>query len=184
MLLKLKEKNEKNLEKKKKNAEMVEQRRQKILDKYLETEQRIKKQKDENSKELFNKYLTIAMKREDTMNNLERFERMQEFEREKKINKILNREKRLNDLQKKKNEINVKKKDLNMKLFNRKKELIGKANSILLSGDYDNVNEIFKKVFNEEELNEIYMNNPNDINDSREEIKGNKSAFFTTQSHA
>jgi|GEM_PF-2821479 len=146
ILLRLKEKNEKNLEKKKKNAEMVEQRRQKILDKYLETEQRIKKQKDENNKELFNKYLTIAMKREDTMNNLERFERMQEFEREKKITKLLNREKRLNDLQKKKNEINIKKKDLNQQLSNRKKELIGKANSILLSGDYENVNEIFKKL--------------------------------------
>ena len=47
-----------------------------------------KKQKDENDKELLNKYLTVAMKREDTVNNLERFERQQEFEREQKIDRI------------------------------------------------------------------------------------------------
>jgi len=90
----------------------------------------------------------------------------------------------LNELQKKKNEINIKKKDLSQKLSNRKKELIGKANSILLSGEYENVDEIFKKVFNEAELNAIYQNNPNEIHDSKEEskeVKGNKSAFFMTQ---
>ena len=65
ILLELKKKNELNLQKKKKNAEIVEKRRLKILDKYLETEGRIKKQKDENSKELLNRYLTVAMKQED-----------------------------------------------------------------------------------------------------------------------
>ena len=81
------------------------------MDKYLETEERIKKQKDENDKEIFNKYLTIAMKREDTVSNLERFERQQEFERQRKINKLLKREKRLEDLQRQKTEINIKKKE-------------------------------------------------------------------------
>ena len=76
------------MQKKKKNAEIVEKRRLKILDKYLETEGRIKKQKDENTKDLLDKYLTVAMKREDTVSNLERFERQQEFEREQKIEKL------------------------------------------------------------------------------------------------
>ena len=38
--------------------------------------------------------MTIAMKREDTLNNLERFERQQEYERQKKINKLLKKDKK------------------------------------------------------------------------------------------
>ena len=109
-LLELK-KNEQNLQKKKKNAELIERRRKKILDKYLQTEERIKKQKDENSKDLLNKYLTIAMKREDTINNLERFERQQEFEREQKLEKLKKKDERLSAIKRQKTEINIKKKE-------------------------------------------------------------------------
>ena len=135
---------------------MVEKRRKMILDKYLETEERIKKQKDENSKELLNKYLTVAMKREDTVNNLERFERQKEFEREQKIDKLKKKDLRLNEIKKQKTEINIRKKQLNQSLSNRKKELVGKANNILTSGEYKNVDEIFQRVFNKDELNAIY----------------------------
>ena len=178
------------MEKKKKNAEIVEKRRQLILDKYLETEDRIKKQKNENHKEMLNKYLTIAMKREDTVNNLERFERQQEFERQRKINRLLKKDKKLSELQKQKTEINVKKKELSQNLSNRKKELMKKANSILLSGEYNNVDEIFKKVFNEDELNAIYNNNNENIDKASKKEENNntekandlnKDEFFTTQ---
>ena len=162
---------------------MVEERRKKILDKYFETEERIKKQKDENNKEIINKYLTIAMKREDTISNLERFERQQEFERQRKINRLIKREKKLSDLQRQKTEISTKKKELSKNLSNRKKVLIGKANTILQSGDYNNVDEIFKKVFNEEELNTIYNKNNNEEKEDEKEINDNNNtnAFFTTQ---
>ena len=159
-----------------------------ILDKYLETEERIKKQKDENNKEMLNKYLTIAMKREDTVNNLERFERQQEFERQRKLNRLLKKDKKLSELQKQKTEINVKKKELSKSLSNRKKELIGKANTILISGEYNNVDEIFKKVFNEDELKTIYNKNDEDKESKNEENKKaeknndlNTGGFFTTQ---
>ena len=162
---------------------MIEERRKKILDKYLETEERIKKQKAENDKEMLNKHLTIAMKREDTINNLERFEMQQEYERQRKINKLLKRDKKLSNLRNQKNEISNKKKELSKQLSNRKKELIGKANIILSSGEYNNVDEIFKKVFNEEELNIIY--NKNNSEEKRDiSVKNNedkKDGFFTTQ---
>ena len=116
---------------------------------------KIKKQRDENSKELLNKYLTVAMKREDTVNNLERFERQKEFEREQKIDKLKKKDLRLNEIKKQKTEINIRKKQLNQSLSNRKKELVGKANNILTSGEYKNVDEIFQRVFNKDELNAI-----------------------------
>ena len=174
------------MQKKKKNAELIEKRRQKILDKYLETEERIKKQRDENSKELLNRYLTVAMKREDTVNNLERFERQKEFEREQKIDKLKKRDKRLSEIKKQKTEINIRKKQLNKSLSNRKKELVGKANNILTSGEYNNVDEIFKRVFNEEELNAIYSRNEENKNENDEynfdeKEKDDKGQFFTTQ---
>ena len=167
----------------------MEKRRLKILDKYLETEKRIKKQKDENDKELLNKYLTVAMKREDTVNNLERFERQQEFEREQKIDRIKKKDKRLSEIQRQKTEINIKKRQLSNSLSNRKKELVGKANNILSSGEYKNVDEIFKKVFNEDELNAIYNKNDekkeekneNDEYNFDDENKNDKGQFFTTQ---
>lgn len=72
------------MEKKKKNEQMIENRKKRILDKYVLTEARIQKQKEENDKELMNKHLESAMKREDTIANLRRFERQKEFEREKR----------------------------------------------------------------------------------------------------
>ena len=86
----------------------------------METEERIKKQRDENNKELLNRYLTVAMKREDTVNNLERFERQKEFEREQKIDKLKKKDKRLSEIKRQKTEINIKKKQLNKSLSNRK----------------------------------------------------------------
>ena len=61
-----------------------------------------------------------------------------------------------------------------------------KANSILLSGEYNNVDEIFKKVFNEEELNAIYNQNNEEVKEESKKEEGNKNnlntgGFFTTQ---
>ena len=171
------------MEKNKKNEKLVELRRQKILSKYLETEERIKKQKDENNKELFKKYLENAMKREDNMDNLKRFERQKEFEREARIDQMLKRDKRLQELQRQKTQINIKKKQLNRQMSERKKSLIGKANNILLSGEYDNIDTIFKKVFNKDEYEIVQKNKSKekDINGNEKENNTKGNGFFTTQ---
>ena len=83
----------------------------------------------------------------------------------------------------------LKKKELNKSLSNRKKELVGKANNILTSGEYNNVNEIFEKVFNKDELNIIYSRNQENKEDNEnynsdkqdKEEKDDKGNFFTTQ---
>jgi len=183
---KLKEKNEKNLEKKKKNEQMIESRRKRILDKYVLTEARIQRKKEENDKELMNKHLEIAMKREDTIANLRRFEKLKEFERENKMQTIIKREKRLAEFKKQKTQINLQKIKLSKELSDRRQFLIGKANKILLSGDYSNVNEIFTKVFNKDEMELLKQNKEEENNrDNKSEEDKNEnpgaSAFFTTQ---
>ena len=62
---------------KRKNELMMQERRDKLIKKYTQSEEKIKKQKEDNDKELMNKFLTAAMKREDTAENLSRYERQQ-----------------------------------------------------------------------------------------------------------
>ena len=52
-------KNEQNLQKKKEKRLNGGKRRLKILDKNLQTQKRIKKQKEEKSKDLLNKYFSV-----------------------------------------------------------------------------------------------------------------------------
>ena len=71
---------------------------------------------------------------------------------------------------------------MNKSLSNRKKELVGKANNILTSGEYNNVNEIFEKVFNKDELNIIKSRNQENKEDnenynSDKQDKEEKSIF-------
>ena len=87
----------------KKNEELIEIKRKKILDKYFITlERRIKRQKEENTKELLNKYLENAMKRQDILDNLRRYERKKRHEREIKIYNMLKRVQRSADFQREK----------------------------------------------------------------------------------
>ena len=71
--------------------------------------------------ELMNKYLTAAMKREDTVENLSRYERQQELERQKKVEKLEKRSEKLADMQREKQKINNQKRTLGNNLAERKK---------------------------------------------------------------
>ena len=64
---------------KKKNELMIQQRRDKLLEKYTQNEEKIKKQKEDNDKMLMTKHLLAAIKRDDTTENLSRYERQQEL---------------------------------------------------------------------------------------------------------
>ena len=73
--------------------------------------------------------------------------------------------------------------ELNSKISAPNKKLMAKANSILISSDYSDVNEIFKKVFNKEELDIINKNHSKEENndDIKEDEDNEKVPFFTTQ---
>ena len=73
---------------KKKNELLIQQRREQLIKKYTLNEEKIKKQKEDNDKVLMNKYLLSALKRDDTAENLSRYERQQELGRKLKVQKI------------------------------------------------------------------------------------------------
>ena len=87
---------------KKKNELLIQQRREQLIKKYTLNEEKIKKQKEDNDKVLMNKYLLLALKRDDTSENLSRYERQQELERKLKVQKIEQINQKMLNMQKEK----------------------------------------------------------------------------------
>jgi len=171
------------------------ERRKKLIEKYTQSEEKIKKQKEDNDKDLMNKYLMAAMKREDTAENLSRYERQQELERQKKVQKIEKRNEKMADMQREKEKIYNQKRTLGNNLAERKKLLMDKVSTILTTGHFKTKEDIYRKVFNEDELQTLGYNMNKTINSTksnnekkRESSKHvidssnkNEDGFFLTQ---
>ena len=191
ILNKRKEKEEKNLLTKQKNEELIMLRRRQLIDKYTNSEEKIRKQKEDNNRGLMTKYLLAAMKREDTAENLTRYERQRELERLKKVMKIEKRNKRLDNIQLEKEKISEQKRTLGNSLAQRKKLLLDKVTNILTTGKYKTKEDIYKKVFNEEELNTLGYSKKNSTekNSTKKRLSTkegtnnikNENGFFLTQ---
>jgi hypothetical protein len=140
----------------------MNKRKKDIIEKINENDKRIQKQKEENLKQINNKLLEKAMKEEDVSDSLEMFELQMEFQKKKKIKEMKERDKRLEQLQNDKIRINLMKKKLNEDLENRKLILKKKVDNILSNRTFYKKEDIYKKVFNEDELSEIQKNSPQD----------------------
>ena len=142
-----------------------------------------------------NKYLMAAMKREDTAENLSRYERQQELERQKKVQKLEKRNEKMADMQREKEKIYNQKRTLGNNLAERKKLLMDKVSTILTTGHFKTKEDIYRKVFNEDELqtlgysmnktiNSTKSNNEKKKESSKHVIDSsnkNEDGFFLTQ---
>ena len=137
---------------KRKNEQMIKERRDKLIQKYTQSEEKIKKQKEDNDKRLMNKFLSTAIKRDDTTESLIRYERQQELQRRRKMEKIELRTKKMNEMQKEKDNISLQKIKLGNNLAERKKSLTLKVASILNAGKFKSREDTYRKVFSEDEL--------------------------------
>ena len=182
--MKRKEKEEKNLATKQRNEELIMERRKRLIEKYTQSEEKIKKQKEDNEKELMDKNLQAAFKREDTAETLSRYERLQELGRLKKVQQIEERNERLDDMQKEKERINNEKRIMGANLAERKKLLMDKVSTILTSGNYKTKEDIYKKVFNDDELQTLGYGGSKTINSNsrkKSTVNENDEGFFLTQ---
>ena len=170
---------------KQKNEELIIERRKRLIEKYTQSEEKIKKQKEDNDKNLMNKHLMNAIKREDTTENLTRYERKQELERQKKVQQLEERNERLEDMQREKERINKEKIMMGTNLAERKKLLLDKVSNILSSGNYKNKEDIYKKVFNDDELQTLGYTEANSNNNEKKKGTNNKTddGFFVTQNN-
>ena len=188
--LKRKEKEDKNLSTKQKIAELIINRRQKLLEKFSNSAEKIKKQKEDNSKQLANKYLLAAMKREDTLDNLERFEKMREIKRNNRAREIQERIEKIKSIHNEKERIKSTKKQMGVNLTLRKRQLKDIVSDIINNGKYKSKEDIYKKVFNDDELYTLGKNNNGNVtenniidkkNDTTMNNTKNGETFFVTQ---
>ena len=89
------------------------------------------------------------------------------------------RDLRLAKMKEERIKINEKKRKLNDDLQARKIVLRNKVNNILESGNYKTKNDIYQKVFSEEELNEIKKMSNDDENENQKEEKKDEDFFLT-----
>ena len=115
------------------------------------------------------------------MDNLRRFEKLREIKRLNQVKKIKQRTEKFENFNNEKERIKSTKKQLGRDLSLRKKSLRDKVSSILNSGKYKSKEDIYKIVFNEEELNTIGQN----INENKKAITMNNTrndeGLFLTQ---
>ena len=133
----------------------------KLIEKSNQRDERIKKQKEENYKELNKKYLANAMSREDAADNLLRHERKKELERKKKLELIEERNEKLEKKRQLKKQVNLKQRQLSNNLDKRKNELLNQLNYILSTGKYQTREEIYAQVFDEDELKALGQTSSN-----------------------
>ncbi len=137
---------------------MIKERKKLLLLKFEETDKRIQKQKAENNKQLSYKILEKDMKNEDISDSLEMNKYQMLFRKKQKLFEMRKRDKRLEKLQKEKIRINLQKKKLKDDLISRKNYLRNKVNLILSKGHYNSKIDIYRKVFSNDEFNEITKN--------------------------
>ena len=139
---------ERSLECLKKNAINDDIKVQNVIEKELKTEEKVKEQKKEKSCIMKNKALYMELKREDIMDNLKIVEKKREYEREKLILKLLNKDKQLLELKKSRNIDSGKNRFLKREMTDLKNMLIKKTRLNLRSGKYRNSKEVYEDIVN------------------------------------
>ena len=88
----------------------MEERKKSLLDKFSKSEDRINKQKDLNNRTMTSKFLQQTIRQEDSNENVSRYEKQMEYAKQKKLEQIKERERRLAEMQRQKLEIAEEKK--------------------------------------------------------------------------
>jgi hypothetical protein len=141
MVLKLKEKEERNIINLKRNSEIEDLKVQNIIAKEKKIEENVRKKKKLKSVAMKNKALFLDLRRGDNAENLRIIENKREYERDKIISKMLDREKKIKEFQQKRKEKSERIKNLSREMTAKKNIILKKVRMELRSGKYrDNIN--------------------------------------------
>ena len=99
----------------------------------------------------YDKVLYLDLLREDNMDNLKTIEKKREYEREKLISKLMEKDKKIMKLRARKREMSERMRTLDKKLNEKKSYVLNKARLILKSGKYRNSSEITSEIFDNNE---------------------------------
>ena len=155
---KLEEQEKKYNETKMKNESLIEKRRKELLKKFTENEKKTEKQKEEKHRLMTERLFEKSIHREDNSYNVERYNKQLEYRKMLKLEEIEERQRRIAEIQRQKLEMAEAKRQQQEELKLRKTRMLSEVNILLRSGGYKSKEEIYQKVFSEEELREINNN--------------------------
>lgn len=149
MILKLKDKEERAIINLKKNAEIEDLKVQNIIEKEKRIEENVRKEKKLKSDALKNKALFLDLRRGDNAENLRIIENKREYERDKIISKMLDRDKKIKEFQQKRREKSEKMKYLSREMTSKRNIVLKKIRMDLRSGKYRDRNNIYSEVLSD-----------------------------------
>ena len=151
MISKLKENEERKIINLKKNSEIEDLKIRNILAKEKRIEENVRKEKKLKSVAMKNKALFLDLRRGDNAENLRIIENKREYEKDKIISKMLDREKKIKEFQQKRKEKSERIKNLSREMTAKRHILLRKVRNELHSGKYrdNNKNNIYAQILTE-----------------------------------
>lgn len=151
MISKLKENEERKIINLKKNSEIEDLKIRNILAKEKRIEENVRKEKNLKSVAMKNKALFLDLRRGDNAENLRIIENKREYEKDKIISKMLEREKKIKEFQQKRKEKSERIKNLSREMTAKRHILLRKVRNELHSGKYrdNNKNNIYAQILTE-----------------------------------
>ena len=149
MILKMKDKEERAIINLKKNSEIEDLKVQNIIAKEKRIEENVRKEKKLKSVALKNKALFLDLRRGDNAENLRIIENKREYERDKIISKMLDRDKKIKEFQQKRREKSEKMKYLSREMTSKRNIVLKKIRMDLRSGKYRDRNNIYSEVLSD-----------------------------------
>ena len=147
----MKENEERKIINLKKNSEIEDLKIRNILAKEKRIEENVRKEKKLKSVAMKNKALFLDLRRGDNAENLRIIENKREYEKDKIISKMLEREKKIKEFQQKRKEKSERIKNLSREMTAKRHILLRKVRNELHSGKYrdNNKNNIYAQILTE-----------------------------------
>ena len=147
-----------------KHERQIEENKKRLLSKIENTDERIKKQRQEQEQKCQKKYNKIFMMREDRKIRVVQNDKIQNFERLQKMEQINARMEKIEEMKREKNLLDEERRKMENEMNNKKEAMMGRLRKIIKSDEYFTKEEIIDYVFNDNKPNHKNQNQ-NNIND-------------------
>ena len=139
------------------------QNRIKLMDRIIANDIKIKNQKLEHTKQLHIKFNKLNMSREDRKDRVIRKERIKDFQRTQKMDKIIERMKRIDNLQKDRYLLEEERRKIEDEIHTKKKKMQERLKIVMKNNKNLSKEEIMDFVFEENKLSKTPVNKGNTI---------------------
>lgn len=145
--LRKKEKEKRLIELRNKFEKSLVENRQKLMDKIITSDKKIQTHKMEQEKQMHIKFNKLYMSREDRKNRVIRRERVKDFQRTQKLDKINARMQRIDNLQKDRILLEEERKKLEDEIYTKRNNMLKRLQKVIKSDKKMTKNEIMDYVF-------------------------------------